>query len=304
MHACFHFEKKSMLQLPSSPYYYDAQSGRPRHKHEPGVFLRGLHPLLRAAFFPDYRYASSPPARTGDSSFDDAAVAKPRRNTPRQGRALGRRVDRELTEYFQNGGRVEKWHHPHTANIVEALQRLGYRIIGTQWGVGSRSLRVYHAIDLVLVHKSSSSSSSSSSASTASRRRQGVVLAEVKCCESHYYKKAGQDTQGRKQYLAAPYNDRINSPFHQHQLQMAWSGELWRSTFPDTPVDGHLLVRAHSDGVDVDGMQDWVLERRRAGLDRLVAARREPSIRGYAPVRRRPSTPWRGGRYGRRQGRR
>lgn len=262
------------MQLPVSPYYYDAQSGRPRHREYKGVVLRGLHPLLRAAFFPDYRYASTPPSRDSDRP-------KPRRNTPREGRELGRRVDRELTEAFVVGGDIASQWHAHTKHILEALRRLDYCIVGTQVGVGCQVLRAYHAIDLVLVHRQATTP-------------MGVVLAEVKCCESHYYKKAGRDRHGAAQRLHAPYEDKSNAPFHQHQLQMGWSGELWRATFPGVRVDGHLLIRAHSDGVDVERLQGWVADGRRQGLRRLLEVRREPSIMSYAPVRRsRATDSWR-----------
>lgn len=233
-----HKEKLSMLtKFKESPFYFDVEEDRPKCRDKPDEWMRGLNRILGETFYPDFKY-SSVEGKGGKS--------------PRAGRYLGKRVDREL-EFMINrrtGKTHKKRYHPYSHHALDFLKRHKYTPVRCQVGVGifdypiSRNLvltlKLWTAVDMVCVITG----------------KNQVILVEIKCRASHY----NESGNGK---LHEPYEDKDNSPRNQDQLQIGFTTWLFKQTFPKIKVVGSFVMRIHEHGIHHYPLESWVLEPRR-----------------------------------------
>lgn len=259
------------------------------------VALRGITRVLRDTFFPLYAPgAACLGPRDPPVAADPALPAQPR------GAALGRLVDAELQEWVElvwrhgltwsealDGGAPERlpepervrflhlrWHgHPYTLRLLTALRARGYALVAAQVPVGSVSLRLGTAVDLVVVPR-------------AQLRRHGrgwrlaagarLVLLEVKTGFGRDYYRHTRHAP------AAPLQSWHDAPYHQHQLQLWLTRTLFERTYLDARqghqlcsgdacglADEAFVVRVHGTAVEWWPLEPWSSERQWALWARL-----------------------------------
>jgi hypothetical protein len=60
--------------------------------------------------------------------------------------------------------------------------------------------------------------------------------------------------------MKAPFHKQTDSPFNQHQLQLAATSVMYQQTFPQLKIGAPLLLRFHSSGVETILLTDWAEE--------------------------------------------
>jgi hypothetical protein len=231
----------STMDLNNSPIVRLKQ-GQLIDQRDPSRRLRGLCKLLRHTFYPDYRYERNPGSHGGRS--------------PGAGRAWGRAVDRALSRYVatpaSSRARVRASMNEDARRIVSLLESHGYDLAYAQVGCAAPGTNICTFADLVC------------------RYGTRLVPVEIKACAAHYYDRG----TGR---LRAPFGVHSNAPRNQHQLQLAVTTELLRSTFPTHAwADGALVVRVDADGLQTLPLQPWAAKAARAMVEKMHAQRFHP----------------------------
>ena len=276
----------------------------PRHKpvdqREPGVRYRGLCKPLRRAFYPSYRYVRE---QQHTPTEDQHTTQRRSRRTPRQGRLHGQAVDAALTEYTRAPtvaarNRVHARITPYARRAVDVLERHQYRLAHTQVGVGSEWLDghrvcLYTAIDIActtrIVPVPMRSESREVKGGLGAARGAGApvwFVVEVKACESVYYERPSfvwdrVTRRTRPRTMLPPYQDQLDHPRNQHQLQLGFTLRLARATFPDLPIAGAFVLRVHAGGEQTYPLESWVLDPTRLPKA-LAALGKRPRVRARA----------------------
>jgi len=227
-----------------------------------GCLRRGVHPTIRRLFFPLYSYDT---AKSGP--FTNARERGMKKETRlKSGLFAGLLVDTEMkrsvtlltkynlpTEAFVSHKNqmlyAEKFKYQMEAKdckslkkklsvgvnrIFQSLLTVNLKPVSTQTIVGCSILKVATAVDLVC------------------KDLQGrVVIVEIKTGFMHYYRRF----RGYMNVLTPSVTD---CPYHQHQLQLLLTYQLYRSTFPSHKMGNAFVIRVDAIGVDILPLCDVV----------------------------------------------
>lgn len=226
--------------------------------------LRGVTTTIRSLFTPNYRASEARgpmvPMVPGPPEEAKASAAP---QGPRGGLRRGKQVDRQFTRVvrllgqtgldlaaFLKPGRMppsvtpntaarvalqrmrgdhpQTKLHPFTFRVLEFLARKQLRPIDAQVMVGCYfPLRLGTAVDIVCLDA-----------------RDRVWLLEIKTgYHRNYHHSCGA--------MEPPFRAFDDSPYHQHQLQMLLTLELYRHTFPQHNVAGAAVIRVSPSGTYV-----------------------------------------------------
>lgn len=221
-----------------------------------GVVRRGVHPVIHKVFCPEYSYEK---AKLGNFTASRERGSK-RETKFRPSTSAGLLVDRELKrsvtlftvhnlplvafkDFETQKTYAEKLRYQLTTKAHSLLkQKLApavYKIWQTciklkltpsacQVNVGSTDLRLGSAVDLVC------------------KDAQGrVVIVEIK---TGFMKYLFLHTSKPMNVIQPPINDSV---FHQHQLQLLLTYQLYRTTFPDAKMGAAFIFRIDALGCDV-----------------------------------------------------
>ena len=220
---------------------------------EHGRVLKGLLPTLKSNFFPQYEFTS---ATLGPRTKLTKGVKKLKGGTKTgkdfdkhigQSICLMRKYQIPMESFWEHKTysaamkRVKvkdkltlkaiyssNRHKPYVRWFWTKLQDLKMQPVSTQIPVRHNTLRLGTFLDLVC------------------RDLQGQYhVVELKTGYDSYYNK---HTPFR---MKAPFQDLDDSPRHQHQLQLTASHLMYKQTFPSKPVGDPVLLRFHSDGIQV-----------------------------------------------------
>jgi len=227
------------------------------YSKDKSVVLRGLCDTNKEAFFPKYVYDL-------ETTKEDEATRERLgpRNTPRQGRELGSRIDGELTAVVDKKSAPKVGWHPYVQRILKLLRQRGYRLLATQVPVGCIRARVYTAVDLVLEPIGGGGNG-------------GVVLTEIKCREPDTLQREYKSAP----YLQAPFACHLNNVFNHDQLQTGGAQLCFEETFPRVPVLASMVLYVHRAGIDSYPLKSWVLTDRDRVVRQWSAARRNQKSR-------------------------
>lgn len=214
--------------------------------------LRGVTDVIKRLFTPRYnpKFARGEAAHAAQKAR--AVGARRVRGAGRGGMARGRKVDsqlarvvrllhhaglsvdqylgkaplpvtRESKDQVDELERLRKKAHPFVGHLLNALvHKLEDPLypIDAQVAVGCyRRLRLGTGVDLVCRDE-----------------RGGVWIVEIKTGYTENYRQFCG-------YMRAPFNERDDSPYHQHQIQLLLTTVLYRHTFPLSKVVGACVVR-------------------------------------------------------------
>jgi hypothetical protein len=206
----------------------------PRRKHFTinGKAVPGLHPTLKACFYPTYSFSAS---------RDIAAVATPHAEHAYYGMRAGIKLDTAITKSVEDFVRTNV--RPNIAKLPKAVRHFwlmcehrGWTPTGSQVTVGCSILQVATRADVVCAAEGG-----------------GIVLLEIKSGYSY--------CQEGNAMLKAPYTDRRNSPLNQHHLQLLLSKVLYQRTHPSHVVTGCYICRFEPGQVDIHPLAAWALDK-------------------------------------------
>jgi hypothetical protein len=96
--------------------------------------------------------------------------------------------------------------------------------------------------------------------------KRGVVIIENKVgYANHYHAATGN--------MLAPHQDKPDSAYNQHQIQLAVTSELHRTYFPSQPIAASYVWKYDADGVSVHPLESWAKDRA-ARVVQLLAMQR------------------------------
>jgi hypothetical protein len=194
-------------------------------KRAPEKRIWGLTQLLRRAYFAHFHY----------SSQGNRDVKKTKRGGKREGKRVDRAISRRIDLGVKEGAKEDEEEEEKKEQVYfEFLQKNGYKVLCSQLGVGSLSKGIGTMIDVV--------------ATVYGEEEKGVVLIENKVRQLLLYDRGSGHTitQGNKQKVPRAV---VDSPRNQDQLQLAFSLDLFRKTFPNIPVAGAMILVMHSEGI-------------------------------------------------------
>ncbi len=225
-----------------------------------GKMVRGLLPTLKRCFYPDYDQKN---CKYGPL----APLVKGKRLPPRshKGKILGSLVDEQVVkvvvfctkfnihpiflagdkppsrEIFENAYRhrvavdLHKQMNDYTKRLFRTLDAWKLTPIEAQIPVGNASFRIGTAVDLLCRHE-----------------KGHKVVIEVKTGFDRYYRRFSG-------MLKPPFQKQDNSPRNQHQLQLAFSAQLYSSQVKEA-VSAYV-VRIHRTGESVYPLDKWAKEK-------------------------------------------
>jgi hypothetical protein len=135
--------------------------------------------------------------------------------------------------------------HPQSRMVIEVMDRHGYEAVQAQVPVGDLDIGLATACDSIWRH----------------RVLGLLILVELKKCETYYY-------THETGMMEAPFEDQPNHTLNQHQLQLAFTKHLFEKTY-NTRLDGAMVLRVHSKGVNHIPLVPWTTERMDAAVSRV-----------------------------------
>lgn len=226
---------------------------------------RGLHPTLQKTFYPDYEYGKAVYGHNGSGGGGGGRGTGAKITRFKPGMRSGRMVDNQVTHVvklmkklgiplrvFTNPELQKRYARqvsglsvsdcrlitkklaPGTVKLCQALLRLRLTPCAAQVPVGCESLHLATACDIVC--------------EDAQRRK---IVVEVKTGFTYHIHK---HTGHRMRNLSASVYD---SPYNQHQLQLALTYAMYRHTFPTHKTGPPVLLRIDPTGVNVVELDAW-----------------------------------------------
>ena len=214
-----------------------------------GGRLRGITELLKAAFYPDYRY-------TGKSSGDEdaalrAAGARVRKRaggkTRKGGMSRGSKLDnvvRGLVERTITKASLRTSVGRDGTTVMQALRAKNLQPLVCQVPCMQRDWGLWTSIDIVAFDV----------------RRKRIVLVEQKSGYDSYYKRSNA-------MMHHELTDTPNSPYYQHMLQIAVARVLFEAHY-GLPADT-VVARVTGGGVFFYPLEDGISARARAIVARV-----------------------------------
>lgn len=204
----------------------------------PLIKLSGITDVMKYTFFPSYKY-------TGGAT---------KRPTGVWGMTRGRLVDNEIETFVSVCGNVDKFKkivkrpHMYTVRVIAALHKLKLVPIATQVVVGDVKNRFGTAIDILCLDT-----------------RGDLCVVEQKCGFAGYHD-AGNG------YMLYEFSKYRNSPFYQHQMQLALTAWLFYTSF-GLQLRRALVVRVVDEGVHLHELAQEFLDISPAAISRMCSSR-------------------------------
>jgi hypothetical protein len=227
--------------------------------------LAGVHPTLKAVFYPKYKYSLAKLGATTPHS-DTAKQAKVTKFKPskRAGSSVDNEfrkiaslvlkysipmrvfIDEETKKTFLslNSHNITKYDKSMiktkvsiaSKSILRVLMKLGLNISGSQVRVGCQQLGIATAADL-----------------TCTDHLGRTVVIEIKLGYEHYFHLHSA--------VRMHHVNETDSVYNQTQLQLFLTHELYRRTHPTVPMGNPLLIRVSGVGLDCLPLESWVIEK-------------------------------------------
>ena len=235
----------SALALVPSDWEYIRKQKRIQWKKNVNLRIWGLTRLLKRTFYPQFKYSSS-----SSSSQTSRTSSK-----KKKGKAQGKLVDKQITRRIQRPD-SKKWkkEDPQVQVYFDFLKKQGYKCVAAQVGVGNSTWQLGSLVDVVLA--------------CVDQPDKGVVLIENKyfgSLELYFKGQHSKCTNSKttqlvqtliKDYFAdiQKFTNKqplttIDAPFVQHQLQLVYLVDLFRTTFPTIPILGAMVLVIHPNGI-------------------------------------------------------
>lgn len=237
-----------------SSFVYSRKYEKPMCRDAPTTRLRGLLPSLKSAFYSNRKFTEVKEAAAASGAPKTGGGGK---LSPRRGRALGKRVDREMASFVhQASRRIDKTQkrHPYTQRLLRWLDKHQYRLAQCQVRAGTvePALRLWTAADCILQDVTSPD-------------RQDLVGGEIKVhCDDYYDTEVKDQKTGLVKMLKEPYNDISDTQCHRDQLQLAFTKYLFEQTHPTRKPVAWMVIRVHQThnkkkiGVHIYPLEAWV----------------------------------------------
>jgi hypothetical protein len=258
-----------------------------------GTPLAGLLKYLQGIYYPTYEYNKA--TQTGTAPLPVTTFqSEPKRssgNRRKDGLAHGSKVDEQITRtvilfrkhdlnmrIFYDGA-YRRTHPTVTAEVKAACSNLSTDTqsfwmamrhakltpIATQVPVRHPSIKIATAVDVVTLNADNQ-----------------IVLLEIKSGAVHYL----YHTTGAR--MSAPFNMVTDCVANQHFLQLLFTTEMYKYTYPTHKLGPSLLIRLTDMDVQGYGLRPWCLEQSKVALTHLKQA--YDRIAAAKPAKKRKAT--------------
>lgn len=233
-----------------------------------GRLVSGLLPSLQALLYPEYTWAQASRLSSMQNAGRPKQPQKTKQKDPKcHGPASGRQLDRQLSTAIQ----FARTHGLECSLFVNAEQRRQCRLtpplarrlqqIAARLTTPARHFfRMCHVQQLTPVRSQSTVGCVRTPIATMvdvtciSKTDGAVVLIENKVGFSTYL----HASTGR---MHRPCDDRSNSPYNQHQMQLALTTHLHNMTHPHQPASRSFVWRYDETGVTQYPLEAWASEK-------------------------------------------